>query len=197
MTQIRRTLAPAQTALLLMDFQPFKLAHLPGSEDLLKRTLEVVDAARVKGVQVAHVWSAFSDLDYATVPDSNRRLLPAVQQRLLHVDEPASAIHASLAPRDGDIVERKTRVGAFATTKLDEQLTNLGIINLLLAGVFTSSTVLSTVLDAADRDYQLFVLGDCIGDPEPEVHDLLLRKVLPTQAKIVSAADFDDLIRAG
>lgn len=194
MTHSRHKLNPAQSALLVMDFQPFKLRHLPDADGLLTRTADAIEFARKKAVQVAHVWSGYTDLDYATVPDSNRRLLPAIKQRILHVDVPASAIHEAVAPQEGDIVERKTRIGAFARTGLDEQLTNLGVTELILTGVFTSSTVLSTVRDAADKDYQLYVLEDCVADPDPAVHDFLIRTVLATQAKIVASGELDTLI---
>ena len=52
---------------------------------------------------------------------------------------------------------RKTRVGAFSTTDLDEQLRQRGVDTLLLAGISTSGVVLSTVRDAHDRDYRVFV----------------------------------------
>ncbi|HKS46989.1 MAG TPA: cysteine hydrolase [Amycolatopsis sp.] len=195
MARSRHTLDPAQSALLVMDLQPFKLGPLPNSEDLLKRVAAAVETARDMSVQVAYVRAAYSNLDYATVPDTNRRLLPAIKERVLHVDAANSGIHESVAPQDGDIVERKTRVGSFITTRLDEELTNQGIINLILAGIYTSSTVLSTVRDAADRDYQLYLLADCVADPDAEVHEFLVRKVLSTQAKIITTDDLGGLIR--
>ena len=193
MARSRHTLDPAQSALLVMDFQPYKLGHLPDAGRVLTPTIGVVDLARKKSVQVAHVWSAYTELDYATVPDSNRHLQPAVKDRVLGIGEPGSAIHEAVAPKAGDIVERKTRIGAFATTRLDECFTNRGIVALVLAGIFTSSTVLSTVRDAADRDYQLFVLEDCIADPDPDIHDFLVRHVLSLQAKIITSDQFDSI----
>ena len=195
MVQSPHTLDPAQSALLVMDLQRFKLGDFPQRDGLLARTAAAIELARKKSVQVAYVWSAYNDLDYATVPDSNRHLLPAIRKGILHVDEPDSAIHEAVAPQEGDIVERKTRIGAFATTGLDEQLTNRGIFALILAGVFTSTTVLSTVRDAADRDYELYLLEDCVADRDPELHELLVRRVLPTQAKIIKTGDLESLIR--
>jgi nicotinamidase-related amidase len=58
------------------------------------------------------------------------------------------------APAAGDIVVRKTRVGPFLTTDLDQQLRARRVDTLLLAGISTSGVVLSTVRDAHDRDYR-------------------------------------------
>jgi nicotinamidase-related amidase len=56
--------------------------------------------------------------------------------------------------------------------------------------MFTSGVVLSTVRDAADRDYHLTVLEDLCLDPDDEVHRVLMRKVFPTQAEVMTAADW-------
>ena len=76
-------------------------------------------------------------------------------------------MHDRVAPRTGDIVVRKVRVGAFSTTDLDAQLRERGVDTLILAGISTSGVVLSTVRDASDRDYRVVVLADATADPEP------------------------------
>ena len=103
-------------------------------------------------------------------------------------------MHDRLAPEPGDIVVRKTRVGAFSTTDLDEQLRKRGISTVVLAGISTSGVVLSTVRDAADRDYRIIVLADGCADFDAEVHDVLLGKVFPRQADVVNTAELDDLL---
>ncbi|WP_066947745.1 isochorismatase family protein [Streptomyces lushanensis] len=85
----------------------------------------------------------------------------------------------------------KTRVGAFSTTTLDPFLREQGIDTLVLAGIFTSGVVLSTVREGADRDYHLLVLGDVCADPDPQVHQSLMESVLPTQADILDVAAFE------
>jgi nicotinamidase-related amidase len=95
-------------------------------------------------------------------------------------------VHEHVAPEPGDITVRKTRVGAFSTTDLDEQLRKREIETLILAGISTSGVVLSTVRDAADRDYQVFVLADASADPDPEVHEFLISRIFPGQAHILT-----------
>jgi nicotinamidase-related amidase len=91
-------------------------------------------------------------------------------------------------------VVRKTRVGAFSTTDLDQQLNDRGITTLILAGVSTSGVVLSTVREAADRDYRIYVLADASADRDPHVHAVLTEKVLPMQAHLITVADLPGLI---
>src|SRR6204780_4919783 len=107
---------------------------------------------------------------------------------------PATAIHDRLAPEPGDITVRKTRVGAFSTTDLDQQLRDRGVSTLILAGISTSGVVLSTVRDAADRDYQVFVLADGCADPGPGVHEFLTETIFPRQARVITSAELKDVL---
>ncbi len=105
------------------------------------------------------------------------------------------AIHDSLAPQPGDIVVRKTRVGAMSTTDLDRQLRDRGIDTLVLAGISTSGVVLSTVIEAADRDYQLYVLSDGTEDRDEQTRDVLLGKVFPRRAQVIDTAALRTLLQ--
>ena len=143
---------------------------------------------------MGYVRVAFEDADYDAVPPTNKIFARLAEGRVNHVDSPTTAVHDRLAPEPGDIVVRKTRVGAFSTTDLDEQLRKRGISTVVLAGISTSGVVLSTVRDAADRDYRIIVLADGCADFDAEVHDVLLGKVFPRQADVVNIAELDDLL---
>jgi isochorismate hydrolase len=111
---------------------------------------------------------------------------------VLHADAPPTQVHDDIDPRDGDIVVRKTRVGPFGTTDLDERLRSRGIDTLILAGISTSGVVLSAVRDGHARDYRLIVVSDLCTDPEPDVHAFLVQRVFPRQAEVITR---DDLTR--
>jgi nicotinamidase-related amidase len=70
-----------------------------------------------------------------------------------------------------------------------------GIDTLVLAGVATSGVVLSTLRDAADRDYRLFVLSDVCADMDPEVHRVLMEKIFPRQADVIALDAFLQSVR--
>ena len=113
----------------------------------------------------------------------------------MHDEDPATAIHDQLAPQPGDIVVRKTRVGAMSTTDLDRQLRDRGIDTLVLAGLSTSGVVLSTLIEAADRDYRLYVLSDGTDDPDAETRDVLLGKIFPRRARVIDTAGLRTLLQ--
>ncbi|WP_330300357.1 cysteine hydrolase family protein [Streptomyces sp. NBC_00503] len=192
-------LEPAHTALLVMDYQPAVLAFVPEGEDrnaLLGRVEGAIADVRAHGGTIAYVRVGFTDADWDAIPASNKSFAPLAQHRVMHHKDPASVIHERLAPQDGDITVRKIRYGGMSTTDLDQQLRERGITTLVVSGISTSGAVLSTVIDAADRDYQLYVLSDGVADPDTEVHNVLLHKVFPSRAHIIDTAELHALLRA-
>lgn len=190
-TPLDPALDPGRTALLLMDLQNGILESLPGSDAVLDRAEAALGIARRRGLHVGHVRVAFTEEDTAKVPAHSSFARLATGPGAMHADAPATQVHERIAPAEDDIVVRKTRVGAFSTTDLADRLTARGIDTLVLAGVATSGVVLSTVRDAADRDYRLLVLADAVADRDPEVHAVLLGKVLPRQAEVLTVAELD------
>jgi nicotinamidase-related amidase len=188
-------LDPKRTALLVMDFQRGVVDRMPGPGPLLTRVQQAVADVRDHGGTIGYVRVAFTEADWAAIPPVNPVFARVGENRLMHHEDPSTAIHDQLAPQPGDIVVRKTRVGAMSTTDLDRQLRDRGIDTLVLAGISTSGVVLSTVIEAADRDYRLYVLSDGTEDPDAETRDLLLGKVFPRRAQVIDAAGLRALLR--
>jgi nicotinamidase-related amidase len=198
MTGTLPTIDPRHTALLVMDYQAGILSRLgEAAGPLLSCAADAIAIVRGHGGQIGYVRVAFEDADYDAVPAHSRfaPLLAAAGPEM-HSDSPATAVHGTVAPEPGDMTVRKTRVGAFSTTDLDQQLRDRGITTLILAGISTSGVVLSTVRDAADRDYQVLVLADGCADPQPGVHDFLTEKIFPRQAHVITSAELKDVLSA-
>jgi len=188
-----QALDPKRTALLVMDFQQGIVGRMPGVEPLLERVRQAIADVREHGGTIGYVRVAFTEEDWAAVPDS-AMFAQVAQNRLMHHEDPSTAIHDALAPEPDDIVVRKTRVGAMSTTDLDRQLRDRGIDTLILAGLSTSGVVLSTLIEATDRDYRLYVLSDGTDDPQAETRDLLLTQVFPRRAQIIDTAGLRTLL---
>jgi nicotinamidase-related amidase len=188
---------PRRTALLVMDYQAGILARMPDADVLVGRARQAIELVRDRGGHVGYVRVAFEDADYDAIPATSMMgTRVAAAGPAFRADSPVTAIDERIAPQPGDLVVRKTRVGAFSTTDLDDQLRDRGIENLLLAGLSTSGVLLSTVRDAHDRDYRVFVLADLSADPEPDVHDFLTQRIFPRQAHVITMADLDGLMPA-
>jgi nicotinamidase-related amidase len=188
-------LAP-KTALLLLDFQNIHLDRIRNSAELISRASEAVGTARKHNVLVVHCRIALTTEESANLPPCFERLKadPAYLAKM-HVDAPTSQFHSSLAPQDGDLVFIKKRVGPFrnAPQDLDTMLAERGIDSLVVGGIATGGAVLSTVLEAADLDYKLFVLEDACADPVPETQSFLIN-FLRKRANVIKCSDLEALV---
>lgn len=195
MPDTTRKIAPAHTALLVMDYQTGILGMVENSDALVANAQSAIRIVRSHGGHIGYVRVAFTEADYDAIPERNKGFWAVKSSgRNFGTDSPVTAIDQRVAPQDGDIVVRKTRVGAFSTTDLAEQLRRRGIDTLILAGISTSGVVLSTIRDAADHDYRLVVLADACADPQADVHTLLMEKVFPRQSDVVTTGDLDALL---
>jgi nicotinamidase-related amidase len=181
----------SKSALMLMDFQNAIVGMVgEAAPALLERAQKARAAAKAAGMAVMHVRVAFSDADYAAISERNKSFAALAKSRFITDGSEAAAIHSALAPSPDEEVFTKKRVGAFSTTNLAARLKARGIDTLYLAGIATSGVVLSTLRDAADHDYRLFVLSDVCADMDAEVHRVLMEKVFPRQADVIALAAF-------
>jgi nicotinamidase-related amidase len=186
---------PRRSALLVMDYQAGIVGRITDADELLARMRAAIDLARERGMTIGYVRVALTDEERDAVPDRNKTFSAlASLGSAMHADAPATALHDTVAPEPGDIVVRKQRVGPFSTTDLAEQLAARGIDTLVLGGISTSGVVLSTVRHAADADYRLYVLSDATADTDPEVHQVLMTKVFPRQAWVITTDELAELL---
>lgn len=167
------------TALLVMDVQELVLARYP-VEGYLERLAPAIEAARAAGIPVIYAKVSFRP-GYPEIHPRNKMF-----GRLSGPDAPPNEIAAPVAPLPGEVVVEKRRVSAFSGSDLELVLRAQGVEHLILAGVATSGVVLSTLRQAADLDYRITVLEDACLDGDPQVHDVLVRKVFPMQAEVTT-----------
>ena len=197
MTDAAPTIDPQRTALLVMDYQQAIVGMIDDSEALVARAAQAIELVRGRGGHVGYVRVAFTAADLENIPPTSSmgaRIASSPQGFM--DDAPTTQIDERVAPRDGDIIVRKTRVGAFSTTDLADQLAQRGVDTLILAGISTSGVVLSTVRDGADRDYALYVLSDATADRDQSVHDCLMDSVFPRQATVITVDELEGLLSA-
>lgn len=190
------SLDPHTSALLVMDFQTFVVDMITtDKEALLAHTASLLEGARTAGMKVIYVVVAFRP-GYPEVSPRNQSFAPIRESGRMIEGSPGTEIHAALAPRQGEVVVTKHRVGAFWGTNLEVVLRANGVETLVLAGIATSGVVLSTVRHAADADYRLVVVGDCCADRDPAVHRVLLEKVFARQTTVTTADEATAALRS-
>jgi nicotinamidase-related amidase len=180
----------ATTALLLMDIQNGIVAgYVPEGSDLLERVGEARATARdAQQLQVlVHVGFRTG---YPDVAANNKIFGRASEAGYMLEADASTDLHEGLGARSDDVVIRKRRVSAFKGTDLDLILRARGIRTVVLGGIATSGVVLSTVREAADLDYNVVVLRDCCADPDETVQEVLLDRIFPVQADVITVADY-------
>lgn len=179
----------ANKALLVMDVQGAIVKMLPDSSAFFHALKKAIQSARENQMPVIYAVVAFRK-GYPEVSASNKGF-GSLKSSGRHLDsEEASKIDEAVSPQPDDIVVTKRRVSAFTGSDLEVVLRGQGINEIVLAGIATSGVVLSTLREAADKDYVITVLSDCCADGDEEVHRVLTTKVFPRQADVMSAEEW-------
>jgi nicotinamidase-related amidase len=178
--------APLKAALLVMDFQK-GIADRTPIPAVIQAAQQAIAAARAAGIPVLYCKVGFRE-GYPEIGEGPPTFAMARANGLFC--GPTSALIDEIAPAPGEVVVDKKRFSAFAGNDLMTILIAKGVRHLVLAGISTSGVVLSTTRFAADLDFEITILKDACFDPDPEVHEVLMSKVFPRQAKVTGTADW-------
>ena len=178
------------TALLIMDMQDPMVKMIPNADAVVKANARALAFARSKNIPVIYVVVGFRE----GAPEicSRNKGFAAARQRFASVSSADfTNIYHEVAPLPGEVTVTKRRVSAFTGSDLEVLLRAYGAYNIVLTGIATSGVVLSTTREAADKDYSITILSDCCADGDEEVHRVLLTKVLPRQAEVMTVEDWE------
>lgn len=182
-------------ALLLMDVQNAIAARFSENGEALLPFRKALEAARLHDIPVIFVRIAFRE-GYPEVSPRNKSFsrISEAGWGAMTASDFATQIHESVQPQPGEPIVTKLRVSAFAGSDLEVILRSRQIDTLILGGIATSGVVLSTMREAADRDFALTVLSDACLDADPEVHRVLMEKVFPRQADVLTVDAWTDTL---
>ena len=182
--------AQSKSALLVMDMQNSVVSQFVDNENVLIPFQKAIETARSHGVPVIYVRVAFRP-GYPEISSRNKMFGGIVSRAGAAVTpEVAFYIHESVKPQPDEPIVTKVRVSAFAGSDLEVILRSSQVDTLILSGIATSGVVLSTLREAADNDFALTVLSDACIDADPEVHRVLIEKVFPQQAEVLSVDEW-------
>jgi nicotinamidase-related amidase len=174
-----------KTALLVMDVQPGIIDLIADKENYLEAVKVAVDAAHQNDIPVIYVVVGFRPgrPEISSYNKGFGSMKPADPDPMIN-PQPVMEL------ADSDIVVTKRRISAFTGSDLAVVLSGQGVGHLVLAGIATSGVVLSTIREAADKDYGLSVLSDLCADRDDEVHRVLTEKVFPRQATVTTSKEW-------
>ena len=179
-----------KTALLVMDVQAATVSMLEDSSALIQSLNTAIAKARNNKIPVIYVVIGFRK-GYPEVSANNKSFSAITQNPAYSFDTPEAAeVHDSVKPLSNEIVVTKKRVSAFAGSDLEVVLRSFGVNHIVLTGIATSGVVLSTLREAADKDYAITVLEDACADRDEEVHRVLTTKIFPRQAMVTTSNEW-------
>ena len=179
------------TALLVMDVQPTTVNRLENKDEYIEKVSAAVDAAHKNHIPVIYIVVGFRS-GFPEISVRNKTFRTLKESASAVMIDPRPAIELA----DNDVVVVKRRVSAFSGSDLEVLLRAWDIEHLVLTGIATSGVVLSTTREAADKDYQLTILSDLCADFDAEVHAVLLKKVFPRQATVITSEEWINTIHS-
>lgn len=194
-------LAPSETVLLIVDIQN---TYLQPSDDpqeaarwqpffdrmhqqVIPTTAKLIDDARNRGVEVIFV-------RIACLKDNGRdrslsQKKPGFNYLLLPKEREDSQIVPGLQPQGDEIVLTKTTDSALTGTNLRLILSNMGIRNVIVTGIFTDQCISSTVRSLADESFNVVVVEDCCAAATEELHYNELKAINMIYCHVVESTD--------
>ncbi|HEB96962.1 MAG TPA: cysteine hydrolase [Sedimenticola thiotaurini] len=137
-------------------------------ETVIPNTRRLQAAFRTAGMDVIHARIA------CLLEDGRDRSLsqkkPGWNYLLLPKESEESQLVPELAPLPGEIVLTKTTDSAVTGTNLRLILSNMGIRNVVLTGIFTDQCISSTVRSLADESFNVVLVEDCCAAGTDELH---------------------------
>ena len=135
---------------------------------VIPNTATLVDWARQTRVEVI-----FARIACQTENGRDRSLSqkkPGFNYLLLPKDREDSHMVPQLTPQGDEITVLKTTDSALTGTNLRLILHNIGVRNVVVAGIFTDHCVSSTVRSLADESFNVVVVEDCCAAATDELH---------------------------
>lgn len=189
----------SRTAMLSMDLQKSIVSiYAKENPEFIPRVARVLDAARNRSLSIIHVQVGFRPgLPEVSLSNPLFGALKNSPEWQRMFEGQAGAIHDSIAPQAGEIIITKHRVSAFRGTDLEMILRANNINTLILFGIATSGVVLSTLLEASDADYRIYVVKDCCIDQDADLHSCLMSKLFAKRATVVESAELIGMLDTG
>lgn len=199
-------LPSAETAMICIDVQNYGLAPKPDPgerarwEPFMRRMRETViprirslqDTFRANGMDVIHARIA------CLLQDGRDRSLsqkmPGWNNLLMPLDSEGSRIEAEVAPAPGEIVVTKTTDSALTGTNLRLVLSNMGIRNVVVTGIYTDQCVSSTVRSLADESFHVVVVEDCCAAGTDDLHRRELEIINMIYCHVVSSGELKQIM---
>lgn len=165
---------PKKTALLLVDLQNHEISEeeqrkYPEYVDRVKRQVvpnvqQLLQAARSSGVEVM-----YTIIESLTKDGRDRSLCH--RRLVIPKGSWGAQVIPEIAPGDDEIILPKTASGVFSSTILERVLRNMGVEEVIVAGVVTDQCIDMALRDGVDRSFHMICVTDACTTYTEERHN--------------------------
>ncbi len=177
------------SVLLVMDMQKAIIGRIQNPAAFTGKVARAIKAARKAGIPTWWVVVGFRE-GMPEIGQQNKSFAASKERMGNMTMEEWLTIDETVAPNTSDIIITKRRFSAFTGNDLEVLLRANNIQHMLLTGISSSGVVLSTLREAADKDYTITVLSDACIDFDEEVHSVLMTKIFPRQATVITVEEW-------
>ena len=159
---------PSSSALLVIDMQEFFLnekshAFIFASKAIVPNVKNLIEAFRKRNLSVIFTRHSYKE-------NEEPGIMGKWWGDVIRDHDPLSKITPPLAPREDEVILRKTRYSAFYNTELEDILKRQSIESLVITGVMTHLCCETTAREAFMRDYEVFFVVDGTATQNEELH---------------------------
>ncbi len=165
---------PRTMALVVYDMQVGILSQIKNSQEIIGKTVELVEAARAGGFRV--IFSRYMTLPKEVAGVAQLRMAMAWQRvgspeqvrTIFHRNSPGFQLIPELPALETEAVFDRITMSAFEGTPLNLALRDCGIVSVAVCGVALEIGIEPTARHAADLGYIPIVVTDACGAGHPE-----------------------------
>jgi nicotinamidase-related amidase len=171
-----------------------KIAHtaeLAAKRGVIEKTNQALSIARERGWLTILVKVGFAK-GYTDQPKHSPFFGQLHEIGALEAESSGMEFHPELKAELADLIIVKPRISAFYGTSLDAALRARNVDRLIVAGVSTAWAVQSTIRDAHDRDYQVYVLEDACAAATESMHRSSI-ELLGSIARVIQVKDMEEM----
>ena len=136
---------------------------------VIPNTVSLIESCRNKNVEVIFARIACLKQDGRDRSLSQKK--PGWNYLLMPKNTEEAQFVPQIVPQKNEIVFTKTTDSALTGTNMRLVLSNMGIKNVIVAGIFTDQCVSSTVRSLADESFNVIAVDDCCAAGSLELHE--------------------------
>ena len=161
-------------------------------ETVIPNTKRLLKAFRGSSVEVMFARIACLKSDGRDRSLSQKK--PGFNYLLMPHKEHASQFIDELSALDEEIVICKTTDSALTGTNLRLLLHNMGVKNVIVAGIFSDQCVSSTVRSLADESFNVIVIEDCCAAGDHQLHEKEMEIINMIYCHVMSTKEIASLM---